>query len=145
MDILEKAREEKLHLICYDPCHQIYNVIKGRCWQEKGKNGTVQISSNTGRKRISILGGINVLTADFSGIITEANCDILSTKEALKILREDYKDNKNIIIIVDNAAYNRAYETKDFAASLGIEMKFLPSYSPNLNLIERLWKFMKKK
>ncbi len=30
------------------------------------------------------------------------------------------------------------------AESLKIEMLYLPSYSPNLNLIERLWKFVKK-
>ena len=32
----------------------------------------------------------------------------------------------------------------DYAQSLGIELLFLPTYSPNLNLIERLWKFVKK-
>ena len=144
MELLEKAREGQIHLIFYDPSHLVFNVINGRCWQEKGKDGTVQIPSNTGRKRISILGGINALDGEFSGLITEANCDTLSTKVAFEQIRNDYKDQKPIVIIVDNASYNRAYATKDFADSLKIKMKFLPPYSPNLNLIERIWKFMKK-
>ncbi len=145
MELLVKAKEGQIHLLFYDPSHQVFNTISGRCWQEKGKNGTIEIPSNTGRRRISVLGGINALNGEFSGIITEANCDTLSTEVALQEIRKDYKDQKSIVIIIDNAPYNRAYATRDFAASLNIKMKFLPPYSPNLNLIERIWKFMKKK
>lgn len=66
-------------------------------------------------------------------------------KVALSEIRKDYPDNKKIVLILDNATYNRAYDTQDFATSLNIELKFLPPYCPNLNLIERIWKFMKKK
>ncbi len=52
---------------------------------------------------------------------------------------------KYIIIFLDNARYQRAYETQNYANSLNIHLEFLPPYSPNLNLIERLWKFTKKK
>jgi len=46
---------------------------------------------------------------------------------------------------MDNASYQRCYFVRDLAIALGIEIIFLPPYSPNLNLIERLWKFVKKK
>jgi transposase len=46
---------------------------------------------------------------------------------------------------MDNAAYQHAKIVRERAAVLGIEILFLPAYSPNLNLIERLWKFVKKK
>ncbi len=63
----------------------------------------------------------------------------------LKHLRDKYKSNQKITLILDNASYNRAYATQDYAKELNIELLFLPPYAPNLNLIERLWKFFKKK
>lgn len=48
-----------------------------------------------------------------------------------------------ITLVLDNARYQRCRLVQDLAAELGIELLFLPSYSPNLNLIERLWKFVK--
>ena len=50
-----------------------------------------------------------------------------------------------ISLVMDNASYQRCYFVRDLATALGIEIIFLPPYSPNLNLIERLWKFVKKK
>ena len=47
--------------------------------------------------------------------------------------------------ISDNARYQHCEIVKNAAAQLGIQLVFLPPYSPNLNLIERLWKFVKKK
>jgi transposase len=53
--------------------------------------------------------------------------------------------DKHIVIVLDNASYNHAEYTKLFVEWYGIELFFLPPYSPNLNIIERLWKFTKKK
>jgi len=53
--------------------------------------------------------------------------------------------NRPIKVVLDNAAYQRCYWVRSFAMLVGIELIFLPSYSPNLNLIERYWKFLKKK
>ncbi len=52
--------------------------------------------------------------------------------------------NLPITLILDNARYQHGHLVIDLAAQLGIELLFLPPYSPNLNLIERLWKFIKK-
>ena len=49
-----------------------------------------------------------------------------------------------ITLVLDNARYQKCAVVKALAASLGVELLYLPSYSPNLNLIERLWKFVKK-
>ena len=50
-----------------------------------------------------------------------------------------------ITVVLDNARYQRCRIVQWQAAQLGIELLFVPPYSPNLNLIERLWKFVKKK
>ena len=49
-----------------------------------------------------------------------------------------------VTLVLDNARYQRCLLVQGTAKQLGIELLFLPSYSPNLNLIERLWKFVKK-
>ncbi len=140
----EKAENGDFHLLFFDPTHQVHNTINGTCWQTRGKKGTVIIKSNTGRRRISILGALNALTGQCSTVITENNCDKDMAIATFKQIRKDYPDNKNITIILDNASYNHAYKTADEAKLLGITLVFLPTYSPNLNLIERLWKFVKK-
>ena len=60
-------------------------------------------------------------------------------------MRNTYTDGKEIVIILDNARYQRAYEVQDLAKELNIELVFLPPYSPNLSLVERIRKFFKKK
>jgi transposase len=48
-------------------------------------------------------------------------------------------------VVLDNARYQRCAIVQATARALDIELLYLPTYSPNLNLIERLWKFTKKK
>jgi transposase len=49
-----------------------------------------------------------------------------------------------IVLILDNARYQKAYEVQEYAKMKNIQLEYLPAYSPNLNLIERFWKFTKK-
>ena len=87
---------------------------------------------------------INLCDLSFIWIFTEESCNILTTKTALLKIREKYNDWKKIVIILDNARYQRAYEVQDYAKEINIELVFLPPYSPNLSLVERIWKFFKK-
>lgn len=129
----------------FDPTHQVHNTINSKCWQTKGKNGTIKIPSNTGRRRISILGAINPITCKCATLITQDNCDKDMIIATFHEIRKDYPDGKEIVLILDNASYNHAYKTIEKAEELNIKLFFLPTYSPNLNLIERLWKYYKKK
>jgi len=64
----------------------------------------------------------------------------------LNEIKKTYRwSRKELHLVLDNAKYNRAYETQDHANELGIELDFLPVSAPNLNVIERFWKFLKKK
>jgi transposase len=65
--------------------------------------------------------------------------------ELLKVLRSKNPSREVIYLILDNARYNHSSKVKLMATKLGIELMYLPPYSPNLNPIERLWKFFKKK
>ena len=89
----------ELHLLFYDPVHQLYITINGKCWQEKGKNGTINLPSNTGRKRITILGAINPLTYKFTCLTLEGMIDKEVTKHCLENIRHAYNNQKEIVII----------------------------------------------
>ena len=97
-----------------------------------------------GRKRFNVLGAINPFTLTF---IYEANEGYVNAETVCKLLRQIKKRGfkSPITLIMDNARYQRCRLVQDLAKSLDIELLFLPSYSPNLNLIERYWKYLKGK
>jgi transposase len=83
--------------------------------------------------------GYNQLVAvtNTTYITAETVCQLLRQIAALGLVGP-------ITLVMDNARYQRCALVQTLAAELGIELLFLPSYSPNLNLIERLWKHIKK-
>lgn len=135
----------EIELYFFDPCHCIHNNLVGYEWQFKGQVRTKTIRSNTGRQRTNVLGGLNAANLKPFVILTEANCDSEAIMVYLEELRKYHGNDKPIVLILDNAPYNQSYEVADKAKTLNIKLEFLPPYCPNLNLIERLWKFLKKK
>ncbi|MBC7427214.1 MAG: IS630 family transposase [Bacteriovorax sp.] len=97
-----------------------------------------------GRKHLNISGAIEINSQD---VITRSSdrVDANSICILLKAIKDKNPFDKNITLIMDNAAYNRSWKVKILAKELKIKLFYLPPYSPNLNPIERLWKFMKKK
>ena len=78
-------------------------------------------------------------------MLTEENCCAEVMEAFLEEIRKQYCTASTICIILDNARYQRAYPVQRLAEQLNINLIFLPPYCPNLNLIERLWKYFKKK
>lgn len=142
---IRKSERENDVTVFLDPTHQVYNTVNGYCWQSKGATGTKIISSSSGRKRLSIIGAINAVSHKPTTLITEDNCDKEMIKLLLGEIRNDYQAAGRIYAFLDNARYNWNKEVRAEAKKLNIKLIFLPPYSPNLNLIERLWKFLKKK
>ena len=138
-------RNEKEVLLYSDPMHQIHNVENDYAWQEIGKAGTKEIASNTGRRRLNIIGAINSVTFEPTILLEEENCNADSIVRLLEAVKKQYASAETICLILDNARYQKGEIARIKAQALGIDLVFLPAYSPNLNLIERLWKFFKKK
>jgi len=91
------------------------------------------------------LGALNPINLNPTALVTESNCDQEAMKVFLKEIRKEYPKADIIHAILDNARYHYAESVKEEAKRLKIKLVFLPPYCPNLNLIERLWKFLKKK
>jgi len=111
-------------------------------WIKKGEDNIIK--SNTGRQRVNINGAIDAETHNVI-VRNDESINAASTIELLKKIEEFYPLAVVIYIICDNAKYYRSKLVREFLTTSKIQLVFLPSYSPNLNLIERLWKFMKKK
>lgn len=131
-------------VLSFDPMHQVHNNENGHLWQLKGKTGTKQVLSNTGRRRLNILGAIDLVSHEIVSLVTEVNCTAETIKVFLDEVIKMYKNRTKITIFLDNAKYQRNYEVQEYAKELGITLFFMPPYSPNLCLIERLWKYFKK-
>lgn len=126
-----------------DAVHAKHNAEAGYAWSESGKPHL--IPTNTGRQRYNILGAYCTQTHEHVFILTEDNINQDKVIELLKLLRAKHPGDGKIYLILDNASYNKALRVRDQAAVSQITLKYQPPYSPNLNLTERLWKFMRRK
>ena len=140
---LKDNKKENEVILFGDGVHPTHNIHKTKAWIKKGEEK--QIKTNTGRKRLNINGVLNLedlsVTAHFSDTINAQ-----TTMELFDKIQLVYKDKTTIYLIIDNARYYKNKDIKAYLEKMGCRIKliFLPAYSPNLNFIERLWKFMKK-
>jgi len=123
----------------------VHNSKMDYGWQRKGRSK--QVKSNSGRQKVNVNGVINAISQD---IITVRQKENINTKSNIALVEEIIRQNQDkskIILILDNAPMNRSYDFIQFIKKqkIRIELMYLPVYSPNLNLIERLWRFAKRK
>lgn len=137
---LEEARQGKRHLFFVDAAHFVMRPFLGFLWCFVRQF----IQAPSGRKRFNILGALHATTLQ---VVTCTNDTYINSYSVAKLMCQiavEFADLP-ITLVMDNARYQRCRFVMDLATALGIELLFLPPYSPNLNLIERLWKFIKKK
>ena len=103
----------------------------------------LHVRAASGRQRYNVLGALNAVTHE---LVTEINTTYITATSVCALLGKIAAVGWSVpvTLVLDNARYQRCALVTDAAKTLGIELLFLPSYSPNLNLIERLWKFVKK-
>jgi len=101
------------------------------------------IQAPCGRQRFNVLGALNAVSHE---LITVTNDSYITSVQVCQLLHQlaGLSLGVPITLFLDNAAYQRCTIVRQTATDLHIELCFLPTYSPNLNLIERLWKFVRK-
>ena len=102
----------------------------------------VCVRAPSGRQRWNVLGAIDAISHK---LITVTNQTYITSEEVCTLLHKIAAAHVEhvITVVLDNARYQRCAKVQEYAQLLGIELLFLPPYSPNLNLIERLWGFVK--
>ena len=98
--------------------------------------------SFSGRKRYNVLGALNFVTKE---VLTVTNDDYIKADSVCSLLKKirEANERRAVYLVLDNARYQKCACVQELAQSLKINLVYLPSYSPNLNLIERLWRFTK--
>ncbi|MCL2623934.1 MAG: IS630 family transposase, partial [Planctomycetaceae bacterium] len=138
--LISSAQCGEIVLYYVDAAHFVMGAFLGYLWSKV----RVFIPTPSGRKRYNVLGAYNAVSGAMVSVTNTTYINSSSVIELLSKLALLHPD-RPIKVILDNATYQRCYWVRSFAMLIGIELVFLPSYSPNLNLIERYWKFLKKK
>ena len=138
--LLSQAKEGRRVVLFTDAAHFVHGAFMSFVWCFT----RIFIGTPPGRKRYNVLGAINAVTMELTTVTNDSYINAKSVCLLLKKLYLQYLDTP-ITLVLDNARYQKCKLVRRYAKILGIHLLYLPSYSPQLNLIERLWKFVKKK
>lgn len=138
--LLDKASRGVADVFFVDAAHPVQGFHSGHVWSES----PIAIRTSSGRQRMNILGAMHAITHELYSISSTDYVKATTVVELLEFLREELPD-RQIYLVLDNARYQRCELVAKMAKKYRINLVFLPAYSPNLNLIERFWKYLKKK
>jgi transposase len=136
---LEQARQGSRQVDFVDAAHFVFAPFLGCLWCA----ARLFVRAASGRKRSNVLGALDAVT---HRLIRVTNQGSINAESVCALLRSvaDAAVGLPITLVLDNARYQKCAVVQALAESLGIELLYLTSYSPNLNLIERLWRFVRK-
>ncbi len=136
---LDEAVAGRRQVFFVDAAHFVFGTFLCCLWSLS----RIFVKAASGRQRFNVLGAWNAVTRE---LVTVTNTTVVNTTTMCDLLRA--VAGRGVIgpitLVLDNARYQRNALVMALAQELGIELLFLPSYSPNLNLIERLWRFTKR-
>lgn len=137
--VLAEARAGRRDVYFADGAHFVYAAFLGWVWCV----ARLFVRAASGRKRYNVLGALHAVS---HRLIRVANHTYLNAESVGALLRAVAAASvgRPITVVLDNARYQKCAAVQGLATALGITLLYLPGYSPNLNLIERVWKFVKK-
>ena len=137
---LEAAQAGRGHVFFVDAAHFVFGTFLCCLWSF----ARIFVRAASGRQRFNVLGAWDAVARR---LIAVTNTTVVNTETMCQLLRKIAAAGLNgpITVVLDNARYQRNAVVQALAKELGITLLYLPSYSPNLNLIERLWRFTKRR
>lgn len=140
--LITSAMAGESDLLFVDAAHFVQGKFDARLWSEK----PMYAPSSHGRYRVNVLGALDVVNKKVFPYFNDTYVNAPVLVSFLEWLGENhFKDiGRKLNIVLDNARYQKCELVQEAAKGLNITLHYLPAYSPNLNLIERLWRLMKK-
>ena len=137
---LDAAVAGEGHVLFVDAAHFVFGTFLCCLWSF----ARIFVRAASGRQRFNVLGAWDAVGRR---LIAVTNTTVVNTETMCELLRKIAGSGLSgpITLVLDNARYQRNAIVEALAQELGIRLLFLPSYSPNLNLIERLWKFIRRR
>jgi transposase len=136
---LEEARQGQRRLFFVDAAHFVPASFLGILWCV----ARLCVRAASGRKRFNVLGALDAVSHQLIQVSNHSYINAASVCQLLRAVAAAVTPGLPITLVLDNARYQKCALVQALAAQLHIELLYLPSYSPNLNLIERVWKFVK--
>lgn len=136
---MEKAEKGDVSLLFLDASHFVMGCgFLGRIYGRTRRF----VMTFSGRMRYNVLGAMDYVTKK---VLVVANDSYITATEVCAMLHKIAAayGEKEVHLVLDNARYQKCRIVQELARQLGIHLEYIPPYSPNLNLIERLWKFVK--
>jgi transposase len=137
-----KAKKDNEAVFFVDAVHPVHNSKPAYGWIKKGE--IQELKSNTGRSRLNLQGAMNAETYETTVIASEGSVNTDSTIQLFQYLEKLYPLAVTLYVVLDNAKYHFSELVQEYIQNSRIQLIFLPPYSPELNLIERLWRIFKK-
>lgn len=136
---LEQARLGLRQVLFVDAAHFVHSPFLGVLWCL----ARLCIRAASGRKRFNVLAALDSVSHKLIAVTNHSYINAESVCLLLRAVADAAVPGVPITLVLDNARYQKCALVAGVAEQLGIELLYLPSYSPNLNLIERVWKFVK--
>ena len=136
---LREAKAGQRAVLFGDAAHFVRAPFLGFLWCFE----RLFVKAPSGRQRFNVLGALDAVTHRLITVTNDSYINAQSVCDLLWPLHRLYL-HLPVTLILDNARYQHGQLVQDLAESLNMEILYLPPYSPNLNLIERMWKFVKK-
>lgn len=140
LEAAQSPQPDAGHVFFVDAAHFVFGTYLCCLWSF----ARIFVRAASGRQRLNVLGAWNAITRQ---LITVINTTVVNSETMCELLRKIAAQGLAgpITLVLDNARYQRNALVQALAEELGITLLFLPSYSPNLNLIERLWRFLRRR
>ena len=139
--LLEEARQGRRTVLFVDAAHFVMGAFLGMLWCF----ARVLLPSSCGRQRYNVLGAYDPIRQEAITLTNDTVVNQVTFCALLDKIAIGYADTGlPVTLVLDNARYQKCQSVFDKAEALGIDLLDLPAYSPNLNRIDRLWRFVKK-